>query len=110
MKEAGVEVFELGGVEPNPKLSSVYDGIRICREKRVEVVVAVGGGSPIDCAKAIAVGAAEGGDVWDFCSETDCVESSAHRGGFNSCGYRSGNERALCHLQREDKREICDPL
>ena len=66
LKEAGVTVFTLENVSPNPKMSSVYEGIKTCKENDVQVVVAVGGGSAIDCAKAVAVGAVDSGDVWDF--------------------------------------------
>jgi alcohol dehydrogenase YqhD (iron-dependent ADH family) len=66
LREAGLEVCTLEKVAANPKLSSVREGIEICRKKGVEVVVAVGGGSVIDCAKAVAVGATDEGDVWDF--------------------------------------------
>ncbi len=59
-------VVELSGVEPNPRLSSVHEGIRLCREHKVDFILAVGGGSAIDCAKAIAVGVPYSGEVWDF--------------------------------------------
>jgi alcohol dehydrogenase YqhD (iron-dependent ADH family) len=62
----GRTVFELPGVDPNPRLTSVYEGIRICREKHIDFILAVGGGSAIDCAKAISIGARYDGDVWDF--------------------------------------------
>jgi len=66
LKEAGVEVVELGGVKPNPRLSLVQEGIKICRENAVELILAVGGGSVIDSAKGIAIGVPYQGDVWDF--------------------------------------------
>jgi len=66
LKAAGVEIVELAGVKPNPRLSLVREGIRICREKKVEVILAVGGGSVIDSAKGIAIGVPYEGDVWDF--------------------------------------------
>ena len=66
LADAGVQVLSLEGVSANPKLSSVREGIKLCQQNRLEVVVAVGGGSAIDCAKAIAVGAVDEGDVWDF--------------------------------------------
>jgi alcohol dehydrogenase YqhD (iron-dependent ADH family) len=66
LEQAGLAVFPLEGVTTNPKLSSVYEGITICKENNVDIVIAVGGGSPIDCAKAIAMGAVDDGDVWDF--------------------------------------------
>lgn len=63
---AGVEWVELGGVKPNPRLSLVYEGVRLCKEKGLGLVLAVGGGSVIDSAKAIAMGACMEGEVWDF--------------------------------------------
>ncbi|MBO2943355.1 iron-containing alcohol dehydrogenase [Paenibacillus sp. F411] len=66
LKEAGAEVTELAGVEPNPRLSTVHRGVELCRENSIELILAVGGGSVLDCAKAIAVGAKYEGDMWDF--------------------------------------------
>jgi alcohol dehydrogenase YqhD (iron-dependent ADH family) len=66
LQKAGVEWVELGGVKPNPRLSMVYEGIRLCRQHGVGLILAVGGGSVIDSAKAIAMGVVFDGDVWDF--------------------------------------------
>jgi alcohol dehydrogenase YqhD (iron-dependent ADH family) len=66
LREEGVEIVELGGVRPNPKLSLIRQGIKVCRENGVDFVLAVGGGSVIDSAKAIGVGVPYAGDVWDF--------------------------------------------
>lgn len=66
LRAAGVEIVELGGVAPNPRLSKVYEGIGLCRKEGVDVILAVGGGSVIDSAKAIAWGVKYDGDVWDF--------------------------------------------
>ena len=63
---AGIERVDLGGVKPNPRLSLVHEGVRLCKEKGLGMVIAVGGGSTIDSAKAIAMGAVINGDVWDF--------------------------------------------
>ena len=63
---AGMEVFELSGVKPNPTIDLVYEGIEICRENNIEFILALGGGSVIDTAKAIAVGAPYSGDVWEL--------------------------------------------
>jgi len=63
---SGIEVVELGGVVPNPRLSLVQEGIKICRQKKLNFILAVGGGSVIDSAKAIGVGVPYDGDVWDF--------------------------------------------
>ena len=66
LKEAAVEVVDFGGVVANPRLSMVYEGIELCKEHDVDLILAVGGGSAIDSAKAIAVGACYDGDVWDL--------------------------------------------
>ncbi|MBT2679103.1 iron-containing alcohol dehydrogenase [Bacillus sp. ISL-35] len=66
LKEMGAEVSELSGVEPNPRLSTVQKGVKICKEEGIEFLLAVGGGSVIDCTKAIAAGAKYDGDAWDL--------------------------------------------
>jgi len=66
LKEAGIEWVELTGVLPNPRLSLVKEGIDLARKEKLEMILAVGGGSAIDSAKAIAVGAVNEGDVWEF--------------------------------------------
>jgi len=66
LKSAGVEWVELTGVMPNPRLSLVREGINIVKKEKLEFILAVGGGSVIDSAKAVAVGAVNDGDVWDF--------------------------------------------
>jgi alcohol dehydrogenase len=66
LKGAGVAFVELGGVVPNPRLSLVREGIALCRREKAGLVLAVGGGSAIDTAKAIALGVPYDGDVWDF--------------------------------------------
>jgi hypothetical protein len=68
LKEAGIEIIELGGVVPNPRLSLVKEGISLCKEEKIDFILAAGGGSVIDSAKAIAVGVPYEGDVWDFYS------------------------------------------
>lgn len=66
LKESGIEFVELPGVRPNPRLSLVKKGIEVCRDEKIDFILAVGGGSVIDSAKAIAVGVPYDGDVWDF--------------------------------------------
>lgn len=66
LKEAGLEFVELSGVKPNPRLSLVREGIKLCKENGVDFILAVGGGSVIDSAKAISIGLHYDGDVWDF--------------------------------------------
>ena len=66
LTEAGISFVELGGVVPNPLLSKVKEGIALCQKEQVDFILAVGGGSVIDSAKAIAYGVPYEGDVWDF--------------------------------------------
>ncbi|MGG5767184.1 iron-containing alcohol dehydrogenase [Bacillus wiedmannii] len=66
LKDINAEIFELTGVEPNPRVSTVKKGIQICKDNGVEFILAVGGGSVIDCTKAIAAGSKYDGDVWDI--------------------------------------------
>ncbi len=61
-----ISYIELGGVQPNPRSGLVYEGIELCRKEGVDFVLAVGGGSAIDSAKAIAAGAVYEGDFWDY--------------------------------------------
>jgi len=66
LNEAGIEFVELGGVKPNPRTDLVYEGIEICRKENIDFILAVGGGSVIDSAKAIAAGVHYEGDFWDL--------------------------------------------
>ena len=66
LTEAGISFVELGGVVPNPLLSKVKKGIALCQKEQVDFILAVGGGSVIDSAKAIGYGVGYSGDVWDF--------------------------------------------
>ena len=66
MKKAGLEVFELSGIEPNPRIDSVREGVKICKEQSIDVLLAVGGGSTIDATKFMAAGACVEHDAWEF--------------------------------------------
>lgn len=66
LQKENIKFVELGGVKPNPRSSLVYEGIKLCRKENVDFVLAVGGGSTIDSAKAIAAGVLYDGDFWDF--------------------------------------------
>ncbi|NWN93910.1 iron-containing alcohol dehydrogenase [Heyndrickxia faecalis] len=75
-EKKGCQVRELAGVEPNPRLSTVKKGISLIREHELDWILAVGGGSVIDCSKAIAGGALYDGDVWDFYERKAKVEKA----------------------------------
>ena len=68
LNAAGVKTVELGGVQPNPRDTKVYEAIELCRKENVDVIVAVGGGSTIDSCKATSLGVKYDGDFWDFYS------------------------------------------
>ncbi|MEB2272043.1 iron-containing alcohol dehydrogenase [Bacillus safensis] len=76
LNEADAEVFELSGVEPNPRLTTVKKGIDICQNEKIDFLLAVGGGSVIDCTKAIAAGAEYDGDVWDIISKKTTAQKA----------------------------------
>jgi alcohol dehydrogenase YqhD (iron-dependent ADH family) len=76
LNEAEAEVFELSGVEPNPRLTTVEKGIDICQNEKIDFLLAVGGGSVIDCTKAIAAGAEYDGDVWDIISKKTTAQKA----------------------------------
>lgn len=66
LEASGVTYVQLGGVMPNPRSGLVYEGIELCKKEKVDFILAVGGGSTIDSAKAIALGTVYDGDFWDF--------------------------------------------
>ncbi|MFS0750218.1 iron-containing alcohol dehydrogenase [Oceanobacillus sp. 1P07AA] len=69
-------VFELPGVEPNPRISTVKKGVEICRQESIDFILAVGGGSTIDCTKAIAVGAVTEADMWDVVTKKEKAQGA----------------------------------
>lgn len=76
LKEEGAAVHELSGVEPNPRLATVEKGIELCRQHDIDFLLAVGGGSVIDCTKAIAAGVKYDGDAWDIFSKKVTAEDA----------------------------------
>ena len=76
LKKEDIGIVELGGVLPNPRLKLVKKGIELCRREKIGFILAVGGGSVIDSAKAIAIGVPYKGDVWDFFEEKTKIKES----------------------------------
>ena len=66
LNEIDVQIFELAGVEPNPRIATARKGVEICKNEGIDFILAVGGGSVIDCTKLIAAGALYDGDAWDL--------------------------------------------
>ena len=76
LRQNSLEVAELSGVEPNPRIASVRAGVKLCRDKSVDVVLGVGGGSSIDCPKVVAAGALYDGDPWDLVKDRNRIEKA----------------------------------
>lgn len=76
LKDAGIEAVTLGGIQPNPTDPKVREGIAICRSEKIDGLLAVGGGSVIDTAKAIAAGVPYDGDFWDFWAGRRVIEKA----------------------------------
>ncbi len=76
LDDNGIEYTELGGVEPNPKLALVREGVQLCKAEKVDMILAVGGGSVLDSAKAISIGAVYDIDVWEFSAKRAVAENS----------------------------------
>lgn len=105
LEEAGIPYTELGGVVPNPHLSKVYEGIKLCREENVDFLLAVGGGSVIDSAKAIGYGLANDGDVWDFFEHTRTAEACMPVGCVLTIAAAGSEMSSGCVITKEDENK-----
>jgi alcohol dehydrogenase len=76
LNEIDAQVFELPGVEPNPRITTARKGVEICKSEGIDVLLAVGGGSVIDCTKLIAAGAKYDGDAWDLVTRKAAVKEA----------------------------------
>lgn len=103
------KIFELSGVQPNPVLSTVYKGIDICRENNIDFILALGGGSVIDTAKAIAAGLLYHGDIWDLyidnskfsgAIKTGCILTIA------AAGSESNMNSVITNEKTKEKRPL----
>lgn len=72
----GYNIVELNGIEPNPRIETVRRGVELCRENNIEVILAVGGGSTIDCSKVVAAGYYYDGDTWDIVSDPSKITNA----------------------------------
>lgn len=113
LNKTGLEVHEFGGIEPNPRHTSVNQGAAICKEKKIDVLLAVGGGSTIDATKAIGAAAFYDGDCWDLVTHkaaiTNClpivtVLTIAATGSEMDCGG------VISNIETNDKLGLIHPL
>lgn len=107
LDNSDLEVTELWGVKPNPHLSLVLEGIEICKEKDIDFVLALGGGSVIDSAKAIAAGVALGGDVWEFFEGKRPVDKSLPIGAILTIPAAGSETSASCVITNKEINIKC---
>jgi len=96
---------ELSGVKPNPGISYVREGVRLCKENNIDFVLAAGGGSVIDCSKAIAAGAKYDGDPWDFCIGRKRVPSALPIGTILTLSATGSESNAGAVITNEDTNQ-----
>ncbi|MNM02232.1 NADH-dependent butanol dehydrogenase A [compost metagenome] len=106
LKGVGANITELPGVEPNPRLSTVHKGVDLCRSEDIDLILAVGGGSVLDCGKAIAVGAKYDGDMWDFVERKAVPQDALPLGTIltmAATGSEMNNGSVITNEQTEEK-------
>lgn len=102
LKQEGIETLELGGVLPNPRLSLVREGIALAKKEQVDLVLAIGGGSVIDSAKAIGLGAVTDTDVWEFFTGNAMPEKSLPTGVILTCPATGSESSAVTVVNHTD--------
>lgn len=113
LNDARMTVYELGGVKPNPRVSLVKEGIELCKKEKIDVILAVGGGSVIDSAKGIALGALMDEDVWDYYLYGKTVEKVLPLGvvlTIPAAGSESSTSSVLTDDESLIKRGLGSPL
>ncbi|MNZ65422.1 NADH-dependent butanol dehydrogenase A [compost metagenome] len=112
LQAAGLTVHELPNIEPNPRLSTVKKGIEICRTQNVDFILAVGGGSVIDGAKAIAAGVPYEGDVWDFFTKKATIKEALPLGTIltlAATGSEMNGSSVVTNWEEKLKRDFGSP-
>lgn len=102
--------FELPGVEPNPRISTVRKGVKICRDNNIDVVLPVGGGSSIDCSKAIAAGYYYDKDPWDLVLNNSLITKALPLVNVSTLSATGSEMDCFAVISNEDtkeKKEIC---
>ena len=113
LKEAGVELKELTGITPNPSIGKVYEGVEICRKNKIGCLIALGGGSVTDTAKAIAIGALYDGDCWDFFSGNAQPKEALPIGvvmTMSATGSEGSNGSVITNEKTREKRDVMSDL
>lgn len=113
LKKEDLEVFELNGIEPNPRVTSVNAGADICKKEKIDVLLAVGGGSVIDCTKAIAAATFYDGDAWDIVTKkvpvTKCLPIVTILT-LSATGSEMDAGGVISNMETNDKIGVASPL
>lgn len=113
LHENSIEYIELDGVVPNPRLSLVYKGIEICKKENIDLILAIGGGSVIDSAKAIGYGVANDGDVWDLYEHIKKAKATLPVGvilTIAAAGSEMSNSSVITNENNGEKRAYDDDI
>ena len=113
IKKADIRYVELSGIKPNPRLASVHEGVDICKRENVDLVLGVGGGSVIDCSKAIAAGAVYDGDCWGFFTKKAVPKKALAVGcvlTLSATGTETNGNAVITKEDGQRKLALCSPL
>ena len=113
LSDAGLAVYELPGVEPNPKIGLVREGVSMCRAYGIDMVLAIGGGSSIDCAKLVAAGARYDGDPWDLMVDSSLINAALPVYvvlTLAATGSEMDNSTVVSNLETNQKLDIANNL
>ena len=109
LRENGIEYAELSGIEPNPKITSVRQGVEICRKEQVDAILAVGGGSTIDCSKAISAAVFYEGDPWDVILDQSLTKKTLPIFSvltLSATGTEMNGNAVISNMETNDKKAI----
>lgn len=112
LHKSDCQVFELSGVEPNPRITTVERGVDICKQEKIDYLLAVGGGSVIDCTKAIGVGALSDAPTWDLITKKAPINGSLPIGvvlTLAATGSEMNNGSVITHWEKNEKRGWSSP-
>lgn len=113
LKENDLFFVELPGIQPNPRVTSVRDGVKLCRENNIDFILAIGGGSVIDASKAIAAAVNYEGDAWDFSMQKARVENPLPLGTvltLAATGSEMNGNAVITNEETQEKRGMGSPL
>lgn len=113
LNDANIEFKELSGIDPNPRLSKVKEGIKLCKEHRLDFILAAGGGSVIDTAKSIAAGYFYDGDIWDLFLQKGDIDKALPVGAIltlAATGSESNGNAVITNEETEQKLAIRMPI